>query len=113
MFPTIDDHKVYDVKLAAADIKAIQKLYGPPTRNRTLTTLNTGKNFKTKYLQFLSVSVVILLILIFNELVIFLFSGLSSQHVTGIFFLIRYLAKEMPEIPIPKIKISELICLII
>ena len=52
MFPTIDDHKVYDVKLAAADIKAIQKLYGPPTRNRTLTTLNTGKNFETKYLQY-------------------------------------------------------------
>jgi len=50
MFPTIDDHKVYDVKLAAADIKAIQKLYGPPTRNRTLTTLNTesttARNFK-------------------------------------------------------------------
>ena len=28
MFPTIDDLKVYDVRLASEDIKAIQKLYG-------------------------------------------------------------------------------------
>ena len=38
MFPTIDDHQVYDVKLARADIKAIQRLYGPRTKKSTLTT---------------------------------------------------------------------------
>ena len=32
MFPTIDDRKVYDVRLASEDIKAIQKLYGRNTR---------------------------------------------------------------------------------
>ena len=32
MFPTIDDHKVYDVRLASEDIKAIQKLYGRNTK---------------------------------------------------------------------------------
>ena len=32
MFPTIDDRKVYDVRLASEDIKAIQKLYGRKTK---------------------------------------------------------------------------------
>ena len=32
MFPTIDDRKVYDVRLGSEDIKAIQKLYGPNTK---------------------------------------------------------------------------------
>ena len=41
MFPTIDDHKLYDVKLATADIKAIQKLYGPRTKNTTITKLTS------------------------------------------------------------------------
>ena len=31
---TIDDHKVYDVKLGSEDIKAIQRLYGPRTKRR-------------------------------------------------------------------------------
>ena len=32
MFPTIDDRKVYDVRLASEDVKAIQKLYGRNTK---------------------------------------------------------------------------------
>ena len=32
MFPTIDDHKVYDVRLSAEDVRAIQKLYGPGSK---------------------------------------------------------------------------------
>ena len=42
MFPTIDDHQVYDVKLARADIKAIQRLYGPRTKKSTLTTSSSA-----------------------------------------------------------------------
>ena len=35
MFPTIDDHKVYDVKLGQGDMQAIQQLYGPRTRKQS------------------------------------------------------------------------------
>ena len=38
MAPTIDDSKVYDVKLGTEDVKAIQRLYGLKTR-KPLTTL--------------------------------------------------------------------------
>ena len=41
MFPTIDDRKVYDVRLASEDIKAIQKLYGRNTKE------SAGKEGKT------------------------------------------------------------------
>ena len=41
MFPTIDDRKVYDVRLAPEDIKAIQKLYGRNTRK--VSPGNQGK----------------------------------------------------------------------
>ena len=46
MFPTIDDHKLYDVKLGQGDIQAIQKLYGPRTKKRTVTSSNPGNNLK-------------------------------------------------------------------
>ena len=44
MFPTIDDRKVYDVRLASEDIKAIQKLYGRNTK-----TGSAGKEGKTSW----------------------------------------------------------------
>ena len=51
MAPTIDDTRVYDVKLGAEDVKAIQGLYGPKTKPVTtqippysqLTTTTTKK----------------------------------------------------------------------
>ena len=44
MFPTIDDHKVYDVKLGSEDIKAIQRLYGPRTKKVSATTSSPERN---------------------------------------------------------------------
>ena len=54
MFPTIDDHKVYDVKLGSEDIKAIQRLYGPRTKKRvSATTSSPERNsiFRQQYLH--------------------------------------------------------------
>jgi len=54
MFPTIDDHKVYDVKLGSEDIKAIQRLYGPRTKRRvSAATSSPERNsiLKQQYLQ--------------------------------------------------------------
>ena len=54
MFPTIDDHKVYDVKLGSEDIKAIQRLYGPRTNKRvSATTSSPERNsiFTQQYLH--------------------------------------------------------------
>ena len=47
MFPTIDDLKVYDVRLSSEDVKAIQKLYGASTKkgSETSNTKTSGKAF--------------------------------------------------------------------
>ena len=37
MAPTIDDTRVYDVRLGAEDVKAIQRLYGLKTRKSPAT----------------------------------------------------------------------------
>ena len=38
MAPTIDDRRIYDVKLSPADVKAIQRLYGLKTGGPSVST---------------------------------------------------------------------------
>lgn len=56
MFPTIDDHKVYDVKLGSEDIKAIQRLYGPRTKKVSATTSSPENKTREGVIFYLKVS---------------------------------------------------------
>ena len=53
MFPTIDDHKVYDVKLGSADITAIQRLYGPRTKRKVSAATPSPERNSILYQQYL------------------------------------------------------------
>ena len=51
MAPTIDDTRVYDVKLGAEDVKAIQGLYGLKTKEPLTTLRHQHSQVTTKTTQ--------------------------------------------------------------